>query len=284
MPSPHSSRKPSKESDDLVNFIDNRKMSLLEQRIDKRYIRKKKSDDRKTTEGVFDTKTLFYLYYLITHGFISYLHGVISTGKEANVYYGEREIIAGKDLDFSGIAVKIYRTSTADFKRMKEYIQGDPRFRKIRRGIRPLVYAWAQKEYQNLVRMVKVRIKVPDPIVAKGNILVTRFIGEDGIPAPRLKEYRITSRAEAKNLFKKLFKYVKLLYRDAELVHADLSEYNVLMLGEPYIIDVSQAVHIEHPLAEEYLERDVSNLVRYFTGLGVKTRTVEELIEEVHTF
>lgn len=283
------------------SFLDSRKMQLLEQRIDSRYIRKKTSDDRKTIEGVFDTKTLFYLYYLITHGHITYLHGVISTGKEANVYFGERIISSQTDKpqtttaksskpsktkstnpETMSIAVKIYRTSTADFKRMREYIIGDPRFKRLRRGIRPLVYAWTQKEYQNLIRMTNAKIKVPTPIVARGNILVMEFIGKDSIPAPRLKDYRYKNHKEALNLFKKLFKYIKRLYRIAELVHADLSEYNVLMLKEPTIIDVSQAVPLEHHNAEEYLERDIMNLVRYFTGLGVETPSVEELLEEIH--
>ena len=141
-----------------------------------------------------------------------------------------------------------------------------------------------EEEYQNLIRMYKAKVKVPKAIIARGNILVMDFIGKEGLPAPLLKDYHIKNKKEAVKLFKKLFKYVKLLYRDAELVHADLSEYNVLMLKEPYIIDVSQSVPLEHDLAEEYLERDVTNLVRYFTRLGVKTPTVKDLLKKVYQF
>ena len=49
------------------------------------------------------------------------------------------------------------------------------------------------------------------------------------------------------------------------MVHADFSEYNVLLdRGLPRIIDVGQMVSVDHPQAEEFLVRDVSNLSRYF--------------------
>ena len=48
------------------------------------------------------------------------------------------------------------------------------------------------------------------------------------------------------------------------MVHGDLSEYNVLVNdNETVIIDVGQAVVLEHPMAEDFLIRDVNNLVRY---------------------
>ncbi len=288
-------RKLKASSTSIDGVISGRKMKLLEQKIDKLRIRlKNKTDDRKTTEGVFDTKTLFHLYYLITHNHLDRLFGVLSTGKEANVYYGEALPFSSKEASAESsevneeqqtiepIAVKIYRTSTADFKRMRDYIHGDPRFQRIRHGTRPLIYAWAQKEYKNLVLISKTSIPVPEPLAVRGNVLTMRFLGEAGLPAPRLKDYIITSEKEANYLFQKLFKYLKILYQDVKLVHADFSEYNILIWDEPYIIDVSQAVPLEHPTAEEYLERDVSNLVRYFTKQGILTPTVEELIQEIH--
>ena len=61
----------------------------------------------------------------------------------------------------------------------------------------------------------------------------------------------------------------------AELVHGDLSEFNVLMDddGEPVVIDVAQGVLLKHPLAEELLERDVNNMARFFRKYGVSIDT-----------
>lgn len=70
------------------------------------------------------------------------------------------------------------------------------------------------------------------------------------------------------------------LYRKAKLVHADLSEYNILLLEEPVIIDLSQAVLLDHPKALQYLRRDVRNIARFFNKFGVKVLE-DELFEEI---
>jgi RIO kinase 1 len=58
---------------------------------------------------------------------------------------------------------------------------------------------------------------------------------------------------------------VDLLYREARLVHADLSEYNILYHEKPYLIDMGQAVTLDHPQARTFLVRDIRNLNRYFS-------------------
>ncbi len=55
---------------------------------------------------------------------------------------------------------------------------------------------------------------------------------------------------------------MKKMYREANLVHADLSEYNMLWWKDQlYFIDVSQAVEKQHPLANVFLLRDCANVV-----------------------
>ncbi len=47
---------------------------------------------------------------------------------------------------------------------------------------------------------------------------------------------------------------VRNLYQKCRLVHADLSEYNVLVHdNQLYCIDVSQAVELDHPRAFDFL-------------------------------
>jgi RIO kinase 1 len=72
-------------------------------------------------------------------------------------------------------------------------------------------------------------------------------------------------------------------YTKAGLVHADLSEYNILWLGKPVYIDVSQSVLISHENAKKYLFRDIQNITNYFTKLGVDTEDPEVIARHIVT-
>jgi RIO kinase 1 len=245
--------------------------NLERSRIDIRNFRIKRSEDLKTIEGVIDQSTLLTLYNLMNRNIIKTIHGVVATGKESNVYWAQ---------DGSGcdLAIKIYRTSTADFKRMREYVLGDPRFRRIRGGTRSLVFTWAEKEFKNLKTAYEVGVRVPKPIVVEKNVLVMEFVGNQGVPAPRMRE---SPPVRPSATYKRILHYVKILYKKGELVHADLSEYNILMWKGPVIIDVSQAVHISHPLSKEYLKRDLKNIINYFSSLEVSLKSVAAVYEEI---
>ena len=114
------------------------------------------------------------------------MHGVISTGKEANVYRGE-------DSDGNPVAVKIYRVSTAETDFMLEYIVGDPRFKRIKKRSRALIPQWALKEYKNLTRYHEAGVRVPKPLDIQRNVLVMEFIGDpkSSISAPMIKNVEI---------------------------------------------------------------------------------------------
>jgi len=62
---------------------------------------------------------------------------------------------------------------------------------------------------------------------------------------------------------KSFLQILKKLYRECGLVHADLSEYNLLWWRDQvWVIDVSQSVDITHPAALEFLYRDCTNVVK----------------------
>ena len=70
-------------------------------------------------------------------------------------------------------------------------------------------------------------------------------------------------------------------FRDARLVHGDLSEYNVLMFdGEPILIDCGQAVTSDHFNAKEFLRRDIENVNRFFRNRGADVISIEVIMEE----
>jgi len=231
----------------------------------------KDSELYKVVAEVFDKSTLMTLYHLINKGVLNELCGVVSTGKEANVFLA---------LDRGGnpLALKIYRIATSDFRTMFRYLVGDPRFRSIRKDRRHVVYEWASREYKNLLRASEAGIPAPKPICVKNNVLAMEFLGEGNRPYPRMRDHPPEN---PKGTFKKLFSSVRALYQKARLVHSDLSEYNVLLTPEPVLIDFSMATDIANPMAEEWLRRDVSNLVKYFRKFNVPTPDPEELIAEI---
>jgi RIO kinase 1 len=231
------------------------------------------SSERATLEEVFDQSTRMVLYHFLSKGVIDEVHGVVNAGKEARVYWGKNK--EGKEL-----AVKIYLTSSAEFlKGMRKYIEGDRRFKNVKHDTRSLIFAWAQKEFRNLEQAAGARVRVPKPIAVKNNVLVMEFIGKDGVSAPSMKEQ--TPR-DPQKVYSLLLTYLERLYRKADLVHGDLSEYNIMMWkGKPVIFDVSQAVPTSHPMAEFLLRRDLENVSKFFSRLGVKVLSVEEAYRRV---
>jgi RIO kinase 1 len=249
-----------------------KKLARKVQKFEKERLMKKKdfSSMQKTMEEVFDQPTLMTLYNLLNKGIIDEIHGVFKSGKESRIYLGIND--KGKDL-----AIKIYLTSSAEFRKgMLKYVSGDQRFKNVRRSKRSLIYLWAQREYKNLQRAKNSGVKVPEPYHVEKNVLVMEFIGEDGIPAPLLKE---KTPSNPDKMYLTLLEYMKILYQDAQLVHGDLSEYNIMNFREdPIIFDLSQAVPLEHPNVELFLKRDVNNINQFFSKLGVKVRDDEEMI------
>jgi RIO kinase 1 len=51
--------------------------------------------------------------------------------------------------------------------------------------------------------------------------------------------------------------------------------------GKPVIFDISQAVPVEHPMADQFLRRDLENLHRYFKKLDVDVLSMEETYKRV---
>ncbi|MHA1187439.1 MAG: serine protein kinase RIO [Candidatus Heimdallarchaeota archaeon] len=239
--------------------------------IDKKNIKLKDSDALKVAESVLDVETRTTLYNLRKKGMIDYMTGIISTGKEANVYHAYSP--KGDEL-----AIKIYRTSTNIFKTLQIYIIGDPRFARIKRDQRGFVYAWAKKEFKNLSRAYKAKVNVPKPIYCVKDVVIMEFIGEKGLPYRIMKEEKID---EPHETYKEVLVNLRKLYRGAGLVHADLSEYNMMYTPDVVFIDISQAVLLDHPYAEIFLYRDIMNITNYFYSLGANVQDPDKLFEKL---
>jgi len=238
-----------------------------------RLMKEKRSEEYEVLEEVFDRSTLMVIYDFLNKSIIDEIYGVVKAGKESRVYWG-------KDKQGNELAIKIYLTISAEFRKgMLKYIEGDPRFKGVRRDTRSLVFAWAQKEFRNLQQAVAAKVRVPKPIAVKKNVLIMEFIGKKGVGAPSMKEQ---SPKNPEKAYKTLLTHLRRLYRKAELVHGDLSEYNVMIWrGHLVLFDVSQAVPLSHPLADSLLLRDLENMNRYFSRLGVEVVSVDKCYRKV---
>ena len=243
----------------------------IEHRLESLLMKEGDKDYRKTMDEVFDMRTLSLLSKLISNRILDTVDFPISTGKEGNVF-------RAKSPEGENLAVKIYRTSSANFKAINKYILGDPRFHGTSNNKYKLLSTWCLKEYKNLIRLKNAGVKVPEPIKALGNILVMQYIGEDDYPAPLIKNVHPDVLGAPDHIFETVIENMRRAYVDARFVHADMSEYNILFWeGDVWIIDVAQGVVIEHPLADEWLVRDVGNVCRFFKSLGVDARPEDSL-------
>ncbi|KAI1500419.1 RIO1 family-domain-containing protein [Biscogniauxia marginata] len=238
--------------------------------------REKDKADRATSDQVLDQRTRMILYQIINRGVISEVHGAISTGKEANVYGA----IAYPDINGPPVqrAIKVYKTAILSFKDRERYITGEHRFKSgaDKGNNRKMVKLWAEKEFRNLRRIHSAGIACPEPIQLKLHVLVMGFLGDrKGWAYPRLRDANISA-DDADNIWSQL--YIQLLgimrrmYQVCRLVHADLSEYNILYdNNQLYIIDVSQSVEHDHPRSLEFLRMDIKNTGDFFRRQGVDT-------------
>ncbi|KYC44943.1 MAG: RIO-type serine/threonine-protein kinase Rio1 [Candidatus Methanofastidiosum methylothiophilum] len=214
----------------------------------------KDSEIFKVRDEVFDQSTRLTLFKLMNNGYIESLNGEIATGKEANVFYGKDE--NGKE-----IAVKIYRIATSNFNKMYSYLVGDPRFYYTKKDKRNTVFAWAKREFKNL-KIASEVINVPKPIITRNNVLIMEFLGKNMKPYPTLKEKKSK---EPEKEFNQIIEGIDKLYK-AGLIHADLSEYNILIGKKIYFIDFAQGTIKNNIMAQDFLKRDIENISRYFSS------------------
>ena len=199
------------------------------------------------------------LFKLLNNEYLLEIDGCLSTGKEANVYYARGK--AGAEY-----AVKIYKTSILVFKDRDRYVSGEFRFRNgyCKSNPRKMVKVWAEKEMRNLKRLQSAGIASPTPHLLKSHVLIMDFLGENGWCAPRLKDIALTQQGFFE-CYLSILHDMRRMYHVCNLVHGDLSEYNILWhMQKPFIIDVSQSVEHSHPCASEFLKKDVFNITDFF--------------------
>ncbi len=191
----------------------------------------------------------------------------IKSGKEATVY----KVL----LDNEIVAMKVYKKpEERSFKNTEQYLMGKfykkPSFKRaIEKGnkfSKKLKHQnWVRREYFMLEKLYWLGAKIPKPVLHVENTIFMEFLGNQDFVAPRLCDANLTV-SEAKKAFKNIINTI-IIFWDFGIVHADLSEFNILWWNnEPYIIDFPQAIDKKtNPNTEEILNRDLQNITKFFS-------------------
>ncbi|HSF28308.1 MAG TPA: RIO1 family regulatory kinase/ATPase [Nitrosopumilaceae archaeon] len=227
-------------------------------------------DKKKVMDDVLDKTAIMTLSKLINSGTISYVNGIIGSGKESKLYWAV-------DPAGNNIALKIYLVTASNFKKRQPYLVDDPRFSRIKKGTRNMVELWAQKEFRNLTQCVKNGVTSIKPIRVLKNVLVLEFVGKNGVPAKTLVESEVDE-----NDYRDAISIISQLYKKAKLVHADFSEYNIFKTENGLILfDLGSAVDIRHRNAKEFLQRDIKNISRFFVKRGLSVENPFDIMVRI---
>jgi RIO kinase 2 len=220
------------------------------------------------TRGPYIGYTLNYAGYdclainaLVKAGVLESFGKPLGVGKEADVYdalnpNGER------------VAVKFNRLGRISFRQT----------RRKRDYAASMEYAnWlfqsrlaAEKEFQALKLVFPKKVAVPEPISQNRHAIVMGMI-----EGAELAEWRDIPKP--KKVLKEILLNIRKAYLKASVIHADLSEYNVILKPDMHIliIDWPQYVTANHPNAKQLLTRDIKNILDYFKrkhGLDVRLK------------
>ncbi len=210
------------------------------------------------------------LQALLDDGIIDEIHSQLKSGKEAEVW-----LVSHRG---EAVAAKLYKEREfRNFKNDAGYKEG----RQVRNsrtqramdkgskfGRQASEDAWKSAEADAMETLHKLGVHVPKPVLFYDGVLLMEVIGDaEGRVAPRLVEAAI-SREQAGELYARLRgDVVKMLA--ADLIHGDLSEFNILLgANGPVIIDFPQVVTAaKNSQSEQYFRRDVGNLLRFFSSI-----------------
>ena len=190
----------------------------------------------------------------------------LGVGKEADIFDALTD-------DGRRVAVKFHRlgrTSFRDTRKKRGYV--------ARRGHVPWIYQSrlaAEKEYQIMGIVHSAGVSAPTPIDQNRHAVVMSYI--DGYNLVDIQELD-----DPPGFLDDILYNVRLTL-EAGIVHADLSEYNIVIEsdGGVLLIDWPQAVAADHPNAGDLLERDVQNVLRYFERKYQVERDLDEALRLV---
>ena len=192
----------------------------------------------------FDAYDLLALSDLVKRGTVKAFGERIGVGKESVVY---------EALGETHLAVKFHRQGRTSFKhirRLRDHLTDQTKV--------PWIYAAALAARHEFAIMEKLYpiVSIPRPFAVSRHVLAMEFVS-----GPALNRITLSDPENGLNM---ILGEVATA-RGLGVIHADLSEFNVMVdESGPKIIDWPQAVEVTHPHAQELLERDLVNVLRFF--------------------
>jgi RIO kinase 1 len=211
---------------------------------------------------------------------------VVKSGKEATVY----RCRAHPSLGAKWVAAKVYHSiNFRNFKDPAVYDAGrvigkGQVARAVKNhtefGRQAQAAIWTDYEYETLCALFEAGADVPEPFASTETAILMEYVGNGAGAAPQLHFAELEA-DEAKDAWQRILGNIELWLR-LNLVHADLSAYNILWWsGGPKVIDLPQAVDPRfNPHARKLLERDVRNVAGYFRRYGAEP-DVEGIVREL---
>jgi len=205
---------------------------------------------------------------LVKRGTVEALGGAVGVGKESDVY-------DAKGRGGTRIALKFHRLGRISFRQTRR-TRGYVADRSHTSWIYQARMA-ATREFAAMKRARRARIPVPRPIGHNRHLVAMEFF--------RGSELSRAALSGPVGMLRQILLALRNLFRDACIVHGDLSEYNILVTesGRFAIIDWPQSVAASDPRAEELLARDVSNIVNFFAKHYRTSATVQEALNLVRS-
>lgn len=208
---------------------------------------------------------------LIRRGVVAGVGDRIGVGKESEVYIAWTPSGAPVSLKFHEEGARSFRSMA----RRRAYGRRDRRAPWLDVAIES-----AERELRALVMVNSLGGAVPKPLTSELNCVVTEYI--EGVELTSVKGL---SEEQATKVLNDVVDTIRIAFKEAGIVHGDLSPYNVLVsAGETlrgYIIDWPQYVSTSDPAAMSLLANDVKRIAAYFNKNFGLTVNVEDLLRRI---
>ena len=187
------------------------------------------------------------------------LGAIIAKGKESDVYEAVNE-------EGELFALKFFKLGRTSFTRVrkKSFIEAS----EMRSWI-TVNYEAAKREYSALGKLEGLGEEFPKAYAHnRSTVLLERVEGVRLSGRPPLQD--------PVGAFRKIMEAMRTAFLKANLINADLSEYNILTDGERvWLIDWPQAVDVSHHNADTLLRHDAEAVARFFQKAYSGTTTLE---------
>jgi RIO kinase 1 len=215
----------------------------------------------------------FYYNHLIAD-----ILGQVKGGKEANVYRCSAHTQLGVPL----LAAKVYRPrmfrnlkNDADYRAGGLLVGDDGKAllkkrdqravaKRSKVGLDMLHSSWLSTEHSTLTKLHDAGARVPKTYAIGKNAILMDYYGDATTAAPPLSQVALEPDI-ARRMFDEIVDNLRVMLA-AEVVHGDLSAYNILCWeNEFWIIDLPQASNPwKNPNARRFFERDIERVCDYF--------------------